>query len=617
MRFSRKKQIKIVSIILIVLSIIFVISALFFVLETIYQNKFYPGVSVSGVNISKLTQPQAKKIFHAKLQELNSEGQEFFYRQQRSNLYPTTFSANDPDLVYEIITFDLEKTLEQAYSFGRDENFWLNLWEKTKLPFVNKNLVIKYDLDKTAIEKILRNEFSSLEKPEQNPQIELNNSKISLSKEKLGLTFDYQNLIQQLNTNLNILDFKPIELKLILNYPEFNKESSEFLIPDLENIFTLTPLNVSATTSNAYGQTYRLNWQISTSQLTAMLILEWNNLTQKPFITFSKEKMISFLEDKKALIEKEVRDPKFKIENERVIEFQAPRYGLNVNLEKTLDEFTKQIIDMRLSETSIVVEKVLPNQEIGTLNSLGISELIGLGQSSFAGSPRNRRHNIKVGAESINGLLLAPGEEFSMNNALGDITASKGYLPELVIKGNKTVPEYGGGLCQIATTMFRLAINSGLEITARKTHAYRVGYYEPAGTDATIYSPWPDLRFINNTQAHLLLQTYVDGDDVTFEFWGTSDGRQISISKPVIYNITSPGPTKYIETTDLAPGKISCIESAHNGADAHFIRTITWPDDSEKELLKETWESHYRPWQAVCLIGVEEIVEEGGNKESN
>jgi vancomycin resistance protein YoaR len=183
---------------------------------------------------------------------------------------------------------------------------------------------------------------------------------------------------------------------------------------------------------------------------------------------------------------------------------------------------------------------------------------------------------------------------------LGAIDKTSGYLPELVIKGNRTIPELGGGLCQIGTTLFRAALQSGLPITERRSHSYRVSYYEPAGTDCTIYSPHPDCRFLNDTGTYIFLQTRIDGDDLIFKFWGARDGRNVAITEPVVYNITKPLPTKYIETQDLEPGETKCTERAHNGAEARFDYTVKYADGTEKI---RTFFSHYKPWQAVCLVG--------------
>jgi vancomycin resistance protein YoaR len=174
----------------------------------------------------------------------------------------------------------------------------------------------------------------------------------------------------------------------------------------------------------------------------------------------------------------------------------------------------------------------------------------------------------------------------------------------MTIMGNKTVPQDGGGLCQIGTTMFRAALASGFPITARQAHSYRVMYYEPAGTDATIYQPWPDLRFVNDSPNYILIQTHVSGNDLYFDFWGTKDGRVVEQTDPTIYNIVKPEPTKTVETLSLKPGEKKCTERAHNGADAFFDYKVTYPDGTIKE---KRFKSHYVPWREVCLIGVAQL----------
>jgi vancomycin resistance protein YoaR len=238
------------------------------------------------------------------------------------------------------------------------------------------------------------------------------------------------------------------------------------------------------------------------------------------------------------------------------------------------------------------------------INDFGIKNIIGTGKSNFAGSPKNRRHNISVGAGTLNGLLIKPDEEFSLNQALGKIDKETGYLPELVIKDNKTIPEYGGGLCQIGTTMFRTALATGLPITMRRNHSYRVVYYEPAGTDAAIYNPWPDLKFINDTGHYILIQSRIEGDNLYFDMWGSNDGRIVDKTEPIIYNIITPGPTKMVETLDLPAGEKKCTEKPHNGADTYFDYKVTYANG---EIKEKRFSSHYVPWREVCLIGVEKL----------
>lgn len=261
------------------------------------------------------------------------------------------------------------------------------------------------------------------------------------------------------------------------------------------------------------------------------------------------EALRQYLEKKVAPnINQDSVDAKFEItENApevRVTQFAQARPGRSLNLAAS-GQAVAQAIAQADTASPLVVDVTEPAiPENANLAGLGITALIGAGQSDFAGSPRNRRHNIQVGAHRYHGLLIAPGEEFSFNENLGPVTAAAGYKPELVIKGHTTTPELGGGLCQVSTTAFRAAINSGLEITARKHHAYAVRYYGTPGFDATIYPGYADLRFRNNTPGHILVQTKLEGSQLTFEFWGTPDGRTVEVAGPAPYNRRPDGAVK-------------------------------------------------------------------------
>ena len=158
----------------------------------------------------------------------------------------------------------------------------------------------------------------------------------------------------------------------------------------------------------------------------------------------------------------------------------------------------------------------------------------------------------KLGAEKLNGVLIKPGEEFSFMNTIGDVGAKEGYQSALVIKnGGDLVKEYGGGLCQVSTTMFRAAIYSGLTITERAPHSLPVSYYNPQGFDAAVYSPHPDLRFINNTPSYILVQTRIVGSKLYFEFYGTSDGRETKVIGPIEYDKKPDGSLKAKLTQEI------------------------------------------------------------------
>ncbi len=251
-------------------------------------------------------------------------------------------------------------------------------------------------------------------------------------------------------------------------------------------------------------------------------------------------------------VNKDPIDARLKIEDGKVSAFSLSEKGISLDENKS----AKAIIDY-LKNSSESQMLALPYQEINpkigenSADSMGINTLIGEGHSDFRGSSKNRITNIKIATNKFNGVLIKPGEEFSFINTLGPVDAEHGYLPELVIKQDKTEPDYGGGICQVSTTAFRAAIYSGLEITARQNHAYPVSYYNPQGMDATVYIPRPDLKFINNTPGYILIQTKIEGTILTFQFYGTSTGQTVKIIGPIILERNPDGSMKTTFTQQI------------------------------------------------------------------
>jgi len=273
------------------------------------------------------------------------------------------------------------------------------------------------------------------------------------------------------------------------------------------------------------------------------------NVHLQKVVSFSpKEEVIAeYLRDLARQINKDPENAKLKMENGRVSTFEIEKNGLRLDEEQSL----KNILDYLNQEDDdstigLAYTEISPEISIDSIDTMGVNDLIGVGRSNFRGSPKNRIHNIKVATSRFDGLLIKPGEEFSFVKNLGEVDGEHGYLPELVIKKNKTEPEFGGGICQVSTTAFRAAIYSGLEVTARRNHAYPVQYYAPHGMDSTVYIPRPDLRFMNNTPGYILIQTRFEGTELIFEFYGKNDGRKVTVTGPTI---TEKNPDGSMKTT--------------------------------------------------------------------
>lgn len=248
-------------------------------------------------------------------------------------------------------------------------------------------------------------------------------------------------------------------------------------------------------------------------------------------------------------------DAKFTINDGTATILTPARKGYELNIPKAIAEIktglladkTEILLAPEITEPAITAEKI---------TSLGINDRIAIGQSNFTSSTLARIQNIKVSSKKYNGLIIKPNETFSFNALLGDVVASTGYVPEKVIKGGKIEYEYGGGICQVSTTLFRAAIMAGFPIVERKPHAFPVHYYEPQGFDATIYPGSSDLRFVNDTPGPVLVQTHITGKNLIFEIYGKSDGRVVTMDGPYQYDIQPDGAMKayFTRTINFADG---------------------------------------------------------------
>lgn len=299
----------------------------------------------------------------------------------------------------------------------------------------------------------------------------------------------------------------------------------------------------------------------------------------------------------------------FNFENGRVSSFRPDEKGLKINGNAFLVQVASEIATLKTNPRSLRIpltdSVVEPEIRLQDANSFGIKELIGEGQSDYSGSIPERIHNIILATSKFNGVLIPKDTVFSFTHTVGDISSQTGYVQAYIIKNGRTVLGDGGGVCQVSTTMFRAAMNSGLPIIERNAHAYRVHYYEndqPPGFDATIFAPSVDLQIKNDTPAYILIQTNVDeaNNIVHFRFYGEKDGRSTQYSDIKLYDQQPPPPPLYQDDFTLAKGVVKQVDFAAWGAKASFVYTVM---RNGQQIEHQTFFSDYRPWQAVYLVG--------------
>ncbi len=270
-----------------------------------------------------------------------------------------------------------------------------------------------------------------------------------------------------------------------------------------------------------------------------------------------------------------------------------------------------QTLRLATRELALPVQELAPQVTATTLPTLGIVELVGEGKTSFAGSAAYRITNIKAGAARMDGVLIAPGEEFSFNTQLGAVDESNGFVQGYAVIGNRTQLEWGGGVCQDSTTVFRAAFWAGLPITERHAHPFYISWYDDysfpnesgPGMDATIFTGVLDLKFLNDTGHWLLMEASVDegAQVLTVRLYGTKPDRTVVAKGPEITQIIpAPSEPVYVNDDKLPAGTVKQTDTARRGMDIAVYRVIT---EQGVQKTPETFFTRFKAWPNVFARG--------------
>lgn len=571
------------------------------------DGRILPNVTIGGVSVGGLTPAEARIRLEEALRAVNVGGVQFRYQDRTLTVRANDKTSAPPSQAP--VTYDLDGMVRDAFSFGHDEGPAELIKANLQAFFTDVRRPVSVTVDKKALRDLMNLRFGALERPAKDAEIVVTRLEgrdatasasdapqlsadwmIEILPDATGSAFDYGSAIDRATEGLARWQGASVEVSVVTKAPDVTVAAAEAAKPRI--LKTLERGDVQL----AYDD---LSWTLTQKTLEKSLELKARH--DGTVAVTLKNGVIEPLLDVAAVdIESDARPTSFEVVNDRAIDFVGGTIGRRVDKEATLARLDDLFESSENGIFPIAVMTTPSPKSAQIAEELGVRELLGYGTSSFAGSPNNRRKNIANGARLLNGLIIKPGDEFGLLEHLRPFDAKNGYFPELVIKENRTVPEYGGGLCQIGTTTFRATLGAGLPITQRQNHSYRVVYYEPVGTDATIYDPAPDYRFLNDTGNHVVLITRQIKDTLRFEFWGTRDGRVQAQSKIKQWNAIAPPEPKMIETSALAEGVKKCFETAHSGITTAFTYTITYPNGTVKD---KEFRSVYKPWRAQCLIG--------------
>lgn len=551
-----------------------------------FSQRMYPGVHVQGVFVGGLKRSEAtQKVFDS-----FTIPKEIVVVYTHNETREVVIPASDIAL-----TYDIDAAIAEGFKVGHTQSLRQNI-TALLLSFESVDIPVKPLYNREAFTKYVATIADEMTEAPVTPTVEVSANTATILPGKPGYSVDYAHVEQSFIEALVSGQSRPVvEVTPVRIDPTLSPQEIQAL---------QTRADAVVKKSLAFEFEYQL---YPAANLTSYL---------NPYGGFDDQKIMEYLQTIAAAIDREPQDPTFLFTDGRVKEFSPAKDGVAFDIDNAYSLFTKALEDFIEGTTTVGSVSLTPpvantkaNTQTKDINNLGIAELIGRGTSKFRGSIPSRVHNVALAASKMNGVLIAPGETFSFNAALGDVSKFTGYKEAYVISEGKTVLGDGGGVCQVSTTLFRAALNAGLPIAERRGHSYRVGYYEqdsPPGLDSTVYAPTTDLKIVNNTPGHILIQTKTDTKALTlvFELYGTNDGRVSTVSKPTISEVSQPAEDLYIDDPTLPTGSVKQIEHKAWGSKVRFTYSVT---RNGEEIYNKVFLTNYRPWQAVYLRGTKPL----------
>jgi vancomycin resistance protein YoaR len=560
----------------------------FLSIERRYQQRIYPNVSILGVNVGGLQPAEAEAAISDHFRPftdapviLNFEGRSW------------RVSGNDLGLV-----MDVHDSVQQAYKIGRTRDMMSNvqtIWQTLQQSVAVPVLIV---VDEAKAQASVARLAAVVDVPARDPKLHME------------------------GTTLVVKDGKPGRMLLVDETVARIRETLSLLVSQQQ--VTVATRELSPRVTNAAIQAARARVVDLISQPVTIKV---NN---KEFVWSSDDlaRMIEIAQqsDKNGIDSYHVFLNPYQIERRmevigettqtipvyprvawnggdlQIIKAGAP--GWRINKHESRDLVVNNV-DQGIRTIQLNPRYVAVPIDKNNLGSLGITGLISEGKSDFTGSAPYRVTNIQAGLALLDGVLVAPGDEFSFDDTVGQIDETNGFVKGYAIIQSRTQLEFGGGICQDSTTVFRAAFWAGLPITERWGHSFYISWYDkygPTGMDATIFTGGPDLKFLNDTGHWILMQTYSNPKTgvASVRLYGTSINRKVEMTQVIRDRITAPTTPVFVTDPEQPAGAVKQSDHARDGLTIEIVRTVT--DASGVARDPDKYTTRFKPWPNIFVF---------------
>ena len=552
----------------------------------VYSQRVPIGVQVLDVDLGGLDPAEAKKLLAANLDAylrtplvLRQSGREW-------RALPGELGAS----------FDVDEPVARALKLGQEGGILDRIERQVALMQRPQTLALAFVFNEAAFQGGYARLAGEVDQPAQDAALKLIGTQVAVTPARPGQQIDRLALQARLRETMGSLASGPVELPVSSIPVKVKDEDLAPLRAQIEAVLA-QPVTVR------YGDR---RWVLDRAALAGMVDFQQVRDPSGPLkvqTSVFPEKAEAWADEVAKEVDQAPQDARILWNGGQLAVARPGRSGIAVETAKFGDVLKKAVATgERVVELPVQVK---PAAGAGDPSRLGIREKLAEASTSYAGTLADRIHNVRLGAERINGKVIPPGGIYSMAEALGPITEASGYKLGFAIVGPDTVLDVGGGLSQLTTTVFKAAFAAGFPIVERTTHSYRIRRYEPIlGIEATIYPPAVDMKFRNDTDQHILIDARTDAGNVYITMYGTRPNREIDVEGPIVTNIVPATREVVRKDTPLLPrGQEITSEVAEDGLDVTVYRIIK---AGGKEVRRDRFFARFRPSHNVILVGTRE-----------
>lgn len=557
--------------------------------------RIYPNISVRGVAVGGLTIEQARSALERAHGEFLYSPVELQYGAQSWRPAPAELG----------VSLEFDQALEQAFALGRGDQRLTNLRRAVAVWEQGYDLPLHLELDQTIMQRYLLQVAAQIEQPPRDADLHLAGPEIMLQAEAWGTQVLVDETLADLTAALQRLERRPLTLRTRSLEP-YVRDADVAPVAEELRLLLSGPVILNGRAGSCAER--GCSWELSPAQLADWLTVRPTTTADgRPtfIVSLDRSGIRSALQPIAAALREEGTLPAVSWNGGNLSITRPGLPGRGLNAEEALAAVSVAIYGPE-RELNLPMQAIPPPVTESNLAALGITAPVGIGVSSFAKSEPYRITNIRAGTRRMNGVLIPPGGEFSFNTQLGPVDEANGFVEGLAIVNNRTQKEWGGGLCQVSTTVFRAAFFGGLPINERHAHAFRISWYEelgePPGLDAAIFTPYNDVRFTNDTGGWLLMEGYVDlnRQRLTVTLYGTPTGRSVTYSHRVIERTPAPSQPVYVDDPTRPRGYFQRSDTARGGITVEVARTIS---SGDQVLARDSFPTEFKPWPNIYVRG--------------